>query len=298
MLAFDDVDRSRTWSGIAATFALGLGACVASGSAFRPASSAAPRSSASGGVVDSFVVESAALRETLTVRVYRPRGYSPARRYPAVYVLQQGVFFDRLGLPTWMDSATTGTTPPALVVAVPDANGLGAFRPDLPRGDAYGRFIASELVPAVEARYSAQRGPDGRLLLGFSAGANVLIDVAARNPDTFGRVAAASPGWMHVDERGAIGVDFHEAAARNVATASSPPGSAFWFVWGDAPSEWERRSRANGSTVLAALRARGATVIDAGVVPGDHGLGLARTTMAPALAFLLAPPDSGHRPAP
>jgi hypothetical protein len=28
-------------------------------------------------------------------------------------------------------------------------------------------------------------------------------------------------------------------------------------------------------------------VIDAGVTPGDHGLDLARTTMAPALAFLL-----------
>jgi S-formylglutathione hydrolase FrmB len=276
--------RSR---GIAALFVLGLGACVVSGSAFRRASNAVPRSIESAGVVDSFVLKSAALHETLAVRVYLPREYSPARRYPAVYALQHGVFFDRLGLPAWMDSASTGTTPPALVVAIPDASGLDAFRPDTPRGDAYVRFIAGELVPAVEARYSAQRGPGGRLLLGFSAGANVLIDVAARNPGTFGRVAAASPGWMFRDDRGGIGVDFHEAAVRNVAGASAAPVSSFWFVWGDSPSEWEHRSRINGSAVLAALRARGAAVIDAGVTPGDHGLDLARTTMAPALAFLL-----------
>lgn len=296
MIEIPNASARARW--LSSLFALGLGACVASGSAFRPSPSAAPRSSEAAGVVDSFVVESAALRETLTVRVYRPRGYSPAHRYPVVYVLQHGVYFGRLGLPAWMDSASTGATPPALVVAIPDATGLDAFRPDTPRGDAYVRFIAGELVPAVESRYSAQGGGGGRLLLGFSAGANVLIDVAVRNPHTFGRVAAASPGWMHVDDQGGIGVDFHEAAARNVAAASSAPGSSFWFVWGDGPSEWERRSRVNGSAVLAALGARGAAVVDAGVMPGDHGLGLARTTMAPALAFLLTPPDSAHRSAP
>jgi enterochelin esterase-like enzyme len=270
-----------------ALFLVLLAACTSAGSG--PVPGAAPRAAASAGVVDSFALPSLALGETLTVRVHLPRGYAPGRRYPAVYALQAGVFFDRLNMPAWMDSAAGAGLPPALAVAIPDAEGLDAFRPDGARGDAYVRFVADELVAAVEARYAARREPAGRLLLGFSVGANVLVDVAARYPGRFGRVAATSPGWMFRADDGGIGQDFHAAAIRNIAGAPSLRATAFWFAWGDGPSEWERRSVKSGAVVMAALRERGASVEDGGLLPGDHGLALARTGMGPALAFLLAP---------
>ena len=164
-----------------------------------------------------------------------------------------------------------------------------AFRPDTPEGDAYVRFIAEELVPAVEARHATRAEPAGRLLLGFSAGANVLLDVAVRNPALFGRMAAVSPGWMFRSDDGGIGVQFDSSAVANIRRAPSAPVTNVWFVWGDGPSEWERRSRVLGAGVIAALRARGATVRDAGLVPGDHDLDLARKTLAGAMGYLLAP---------
>lgn len=247
--------------------------------------------SAAAGTADSFALASAALRATMDVRVHLPAGYSSGNRYPVIYALQRGVFFERLQLPLWLDSAATAGLPAAILVAIPDAEGLDAFRPDTRAGDAFVRFIADELVPAVESRYATRAERGARLLLGFSAGANVLVDVAARWPERFGRVAAVSPGWMFRDERQGIGHDFHSAAIASIARASLSPRE-IRFVWGDGPSEWERRSRENGAAVMTALRARGAAVIDAGLVPGDHGIPLARAALAGAIDFLLR---SGER---
>lgn len=239
--------------------------------------------------VDTLVIPSAALGDTMQVAVRLPRDYGPSGRYPVLYTLQSGVWFDRLHLPAWMDSAEARGATAMIAVAIPDPDGLEAFRPDTPQGDAFVRFIAEELVPAVESRYAARAEPAGRLLLGFSAGANVLLDVAVRHPGAFGRMAAVSPGWMFRSEDGGLGVRFHSAAVANVHRAASVPATAFYFVWGDGPSEWERQSRVYGADVIAALRARGASVTDAGLLPGDHGLVLARNSLAPAVGFLAAP---------
>lgn len=273
---------------VAAAAVLVTAACASTGTRAPASHASAPR--AATGTVDSFTVASAALGETLTVLAYRPPGYGASGQCPAIYTLQRGVYFDRLHLPAWMDSAVSDGMRPAVLVSIPDpdAHGLDAFRPDTRAGEAFARFIADEVVPAVESRYAVGRSPEGRLLLGFSAGANVLLDVAVRHPGRFGRVAAVSPGWMFRDERGGIGTEFHDAALANIAHAPAGLATRFWFVWGDGPSEWEHRSRLSGREVMAALRARGAPVVDAGLAPGDHALALARTTARDAIAFLLA----------
>lgn len=239
--------------------------------------------------LDTFTIASAALEDTLTVVVRLPRGYTAQRRYPTVYTLQSGVWFERLRMPAWLDSTESAGAAPAIAVAIPDADGLDAFRPDLPAGDAFVRFIATELVPAVESRYAARADAAGRHLLGFSAGANVLLDVAVRHPGRFGRMAAVSPGWMFRDDSGGLGARFVDAAIANIRSAPGSSSTAFHFVWGDGPSEWERQSRVYGARVMDALRARGSAVTDAGLVAGDHGLQLARNALAGAMEFLLAP---------
>jgi len=253
------------------------------------AATAAVRPASAASVVDSFTIASTALHDTLTVVVRLPAGHANDRRHPVVYTLQPGVYFRRLDLPAWLDSTEASGAAPVIAVAIPDADTLAAYRPDTPEGEAYVRFIAEELVPAVEARHATRAEPAGRLLLGFSAGANVLLDVAVRNPALFGRMAAVSPGWMFRSDDGGIGVQFDSSAVTNIRRAPSAPVTNVWFVWGDGPSEWERRSRVLGAGVIAALRARGVTVRDAGLVPGDHDLDLARKTLAGAMGHLLAP---------
>lgn len=241
-----------------------------------------------GGSVESFRLPSSALGDTLDVRVYLPEGHDSARRYPAVYTFVGEVYFDRSGLTAWMDSAVAAGMEPVLVVALPGPESLEGWRPDTPEGVAFQRAIRTEVVPAVEQRYGASPDREGRRLLGFSAGANVAVDLAVRHPELFGRVAAQSPGWMFQEE-GRISTHFLGEAVAHVEAAGGARLPAFWFVWGDGASEWESRSRANGEEVMRALRSRGAEVRQGTPIPGDHGLHQIRASLQEAFAFLLAP---------
>jgi pimeloyl-ACP methyl ester carboxylesterase len=177
-----------------------------------------------------------------------------------------------------------------IAVALPAPDAWDASRPDTPEGAVFVRFIADSIVPEVERRFAASPRRADRWLLGFSGGANVMLDLAVRRPALFGRVAAQSPGWMFRDPATLQTIDqvFIDGAIRNVERATGEVLPAFWFTWGDAASEWESRSRVHGARMMQALRARGARVEQGALVPGDHGLHLLEQSLREALAFLWA----------
>jgi hypothetical protein len=111
----------------------------------------------------------------------------------------------------------------------------------------------------------------------------------------FARVAAQSPGWMFRDPATMRKIDqvFIDGAIRNVERATGGELPSFWFTWGDAASEWESRSRVHGARMIRALRARGASVEQGALVPGDHGLPLLEQSLREALAFLWASAGKG-----
>jgi enterochelin esterase-like enzyme len=222
--------------------------------------------------------ESRVLGTAVEVPVLLPAGYSPEGRYPVIYALLGPVYFGQSNRLARALAAADG--PAAIAVGAPSV--------ETDSEATYFRFLAEELVPAVEARYAARAEREARWLLGFSWGANLAGALAVAYPQTFSRVAAQSPGWMSWDrERQQIGERFTDRALAGIAATEADVWPRFWFVWGNSNEDaWEVESRLNGARVLAALRARGALAIDAGTVPGGHDAGLIDGSLPAALAWL------------
>lgn len=83
-----------------------------------------------------------------------------------------------------------GHLPPLLLVLVPPLD----RRKEYERSEAFERFLVTELVPAVEARWPTRKDPAGRGVMGVSLGAFAALSVTARHPGVFGRCGAQSTG--------------------------------------------------------------------------------------------------------
>lgn len=153
------------------------------------------------------------------------------------------------------------------------------------------RFLAAELIPSVEREYSVVPGRDGRALLGFSSGADAVVDMALLYGGEFDRAYAQSPGWMKLtaDRR-------HESlladSAQRFAQWTPGPVPALRLAWGDDTADaWESDARANGETVVALLRSRGLSV-ETDTLAGGHTLATLQRGWLAAADFLL--PRSRH----
>ncbi|MFF0492566.1 alpha/beta hydrolase [Nocardia sp. NPDC004068] len=131
------------------------------------------------------------------VRVLLPVGYSPARRYPVLLLLE-----GCCNLPPqardWTDPGKgdaeriVGDAP--LIVVMPDS-GMGGFYSDWynngrggnPRWESY---HMGQLLPWIDEHYSTVPGRAGHAVAGLSMGGFGAMSYAARHPDRF--VSAAS----------------------------------------------------------------------------------------------------------
>jgi enterochelin esterase family protein len=105
---------------------------------------------------------------------------------------------------------------PFLLVLVPPVDRSAEYE----RNEAFERFLVTELVPAVEARWPTRRDPAGRGVMGVSLGAFAALSVVARNPGIFGRCGAQSTVY-------AVEADF-EALLADLARL--PAGAARFHV--------------------------------------------------------------------
>lgn len=255
---------------------------------------AVPTVSAEGGRVERMSVSSAVYGASMDVHVFLPPDFDPARPHTVIYT-PSGDLYLREGSPArrWLES--TASRAPIVLVSLPFpaddvASSTALSRLETAEAEDYARFVGTEVVPAVEQRHRLSATRESRLLMGFSAGSVLALDVAIAQSDRFGAIAAQSPGWMIWDPaQNAISEDYSEVAlARLHARCEKLHGLWAWFVWGDSTEdEWERRSReANGPRVIGALRACGVEVTVAPAVSGGHGLQLIDKSLPAAVAFL------------
>jgi S-formylglutathione hydrolase FrmB len=139
-----------------------------------------------------YTLRTDALAEDTKVRVLLPDGYTPAQRYPVLYLLH-GCCDDWR---SWSDKGEvielTAALP--LVVVMPDA-GQAGFYTDWYNGGEGGpprweTYHLSRLVPWVERTFSVRARRAGRAIAGLSMGGFGAMSYASRHPDRF--VAAAS----------------------------------------------------------------------------------------------------------
>ncbi|SFG08793.1 Enterochelin esterase [Planifilum fulgidum] len=139
------------------------------------------------------------LGETRLLQIYLPPGYSDENRYPVLY-LQDGTDYLTLGrIATQTNQLIAeGRIHPPIIVMIPvdKARRNEEYAPGGDRFEAYGRFVADELLPRVESRFAARQEPGGRVIGGSSLGATVSLHMALDFPDRFRRVLSQSGAFF------------------------------------------------------------------------------------------------------
>jgi len=144
------------------------------------------------GVLTEERFDSRALGGSRRVWTYLPPEYrsNGEPRYPSVYVLDGGIYVERMDVPRILDRLVgAGAIPPLVAVFVAPDDRLEEYT----KSEGWMTFMAAELVPAIDARLRTSRAAADRVILGSSLGAVGATRLALARPDAFGRIAAIAP---------------------------------------------------------------------------------------------------------
>jgi enterochelin esterase family protein len=126
------------------------------------------------------------------ILVYLPAGYKESgdERYPTAYFGDASDYVSRVEVPGTLDyTIARGAVKPLIAVFIEPK----PRREEYTMNADYGRFVAEELVPWIDARYRTIASAGSRAVLGGSRGGLAAADVAYRHADTFGACGAIAP---------------------------------------------------------------------------------------------------------
>jgi predicted alpha/beta superfamily hydrolase len=255
----------------------------------------------------------------LRVRVFVPNGYDPLAEigYPVLYI-NDGQDAEAVKLQATLNELIDqGAIRPLLAVAIDmpkDRMGAYGFSDRAAQrsliaplrvgaigtqAHAYSEWVATQLVPIIDARYRTRARPDARAILGWSLGAANALNLGWQYPEVFANVGAFSPSlWLSPKPDEIAGIQASRFAQQMVAAGAYHAGSRFFFAAGDA-EETDDRDRDGVIDVLDDTR----DLIDGWRVAGEteprakglHQLGhsmnpdhAAKATRADAALFVLA----------
>ncbi|HEY1402670.1 MAG TPA: glycoside hydrolase family 15 protein, partial [Pyrinomonadaceae bacterium] len=134
------------------------------------------------------------------LQVYLPPAYArgDAERYPVLYLQDGSEYVTRARAAVVADRLITeGRVSPFIIVFVDPVERFKEYWAN----DRFADFMATELVPFVDARYRTRPSRDARALMGASLGGVISVWTAIKHPDVFARVAGQSTAFQIDDER-------------------------------------------------------------------------------------------------
>lgn len=169
---------------------------VCQGAEYRTPAWSEPDPEARPGALETFRLRSAALGRTEEVRIYLPARFRSTRRYPLLVVHDGEDYLRYSALRTVLDNLIhRNEVAPTVVALTQSRDRLREYAAD----ERHARFLAEELVPALEARYPLAKGAAQRALAGASFGAVASLSTAWRYPDRFGRLLLQSGSFAFTD---------------------------------------------------------------------------------------------------
>lgn len=201
--------------------------------------------------------------QMLHVTVYLPPGYaSPRNRgmhYPVLYA-NDGQDMSAVGLQQALARLYRAhAIRPIIVVAVDmladRASGYGLsdrttahslvggsrIGPIGSRAHDYSAWLATALVPYIDAHYRTLAKPKSRAILGWSLGALNAFNLGWQYPEVFGTVGAFSPSfWLAADRSSADAVQRTRLAQAMVATGPKRANLRLWIEVGSAEETDDR----------------------------------------------------------
>ncbi|GAA0889654.1 hypothetical protein GCM10009121_25350 [Rhodanobacter soli] len=222
------------------------------------------------GVVQLQLDAAAFAPEKIAVTVYLPPDYdhAAARRYPVLYA-NDGQDMEAVGLPStlaqlYRDKAIEPVIVVAIGMLADRASGYGLsdraaarslvggspIGPIGTRAQDYSAWVATALVPYVDAHYRTRRSARGRTMLGWSLGALNAFNLGWQYPEVFGQVGAFSPSlWLAADRGSATAVQHTRLAQAMVDRARKRAGLRMWFAVGTAEETKDRDGDGINDTV-------------------------------------------------
>lgn len=141
-------------------------------------------------------IASAAFGDQRPVKVYLPARYRETRRYPLLVIHDGDDFLRFADLQVVLDNLIHRLEIPPVVCALttsPDRMN------EYPNDERHARFVAEELLPAMEAQFSLLEDPGARGLVGSSFGAIAALSTAWRYPGVFHRLCLMSGSFLFTD---------------------------------------------------------------------------------------------------
>lgn len=109
------------------------------------------------------------------------------------------------------------------------------------RAHDYSQWLATRLVPYIDAHYRTRRDAAARSVLGWSLGGLNAFNLGWQYPEVFGHVGAFSPSfWLAADRGSDAAVERTRLAQRMVDRGPKRPHLRFWFAAGTAEETNDR----------------------------------------------------------
>jgi enterochelin esterase-like enzyme len=297
---------------LACLAALWLGACgggSGGGGASGGAPGAAPAPAIPAGTIEHVSLPSAALGRTMAAAVYLPPGYSPARRYPVLYLFYgyggyPDAYFDAgLAINRTADKLIAANAIEPMLIVAPNYDNSFAVNaaPGQVSGSgvsvgAYEDYLAGELPPFIDARFSTDARRERRYVGGISMGGFAALHLGLRHPALFSKIGAHSAAlWDYsasdqfTGQRDWLYATPNLRAQRDpllLAKAASLDGLAFYLDAGNGDL-----LRQQDEALAEILQGRGANV-EFIVGRGGHDAAYWRSQLENYLRFYSKRPDS------
>jgi enterochelin esterase family protein len=148
------------------------------------------------GKIESLRLVSRNLRGGQEVKVYLPARFRSSRRYPLLVVHDGLDYLHFTSFQTVLDNLIHRLEVAPMIVALTQSR---ARMREYAADPDHARFVAEELVPALEARYPLEKGSASRGLMGASFGAVASFATANAYPGRFGRLLLQSGSFAFTD---------------------------------------------------------------------------------------------------
>ena len=134
-----------------------------------------------------------------TVKIYQPLINSNEEVFLPTLYLQDGTdYINRAkAIQIQENLVKAGKTKPFIMVFVDYKDRTKEYW----ASDDYAKFLATEVVPAIDAKYNTIKNREGRALLGASLGGITSIWVGLKYPEMFGRIGGQSSSFWVDSER-------------------------------------------------------------------------------------------------
>ena len=169
--------------------------------------------------VRKFYFHSAVLDRQMPIKVFLPPGYSTSdKRYPVLYMLHgldpyitENWEWEEFGIFWQAETRMASGELPPVIIALPQ--GEQSYWIDQDGGPGWSKYVARDVVMAIDTSYRTLPNASARAIGGLSMGADGALQIAMSNPGVFSVVGMHSPALRPMEYAGAYYGDYGHFSA-------------------------------------------------------------------------------------